>query len=74
MEATENQAQEAISRIDHVLDERRIEPALTRKEHIQLAQDLRVIQERVKLSYVIEAEALEQLTAKKDGIDGRTND
>ncbi len=51
MNATQEQIQAAIGRIDQVLDTRRIEPALTRQEHVQLAQDLRIIQEQVKASY-----------------------
>lgn len=56
---TEQQAKEAIVRIDSVLRDTK----LNRQDHLILTQDVRMIQERVKLSYELE----QILSEKKDG-------
>lgn len=45
----EQQLKDAIARIDSVL----AQVSLPRPQHAQLAQDLQIVQERVKLSYEV---------------------
>ena len=76
---TEQQAMEAIGRVDGVLAQKRIEPAMSRMDHLQLVQDINAIQEIVKESFKVAADleawqkSMEQ-DILKDDTDGRTDD
>lgn len=64
---TEQQAKEAMHRIDNLLSNARIaEPLLSRKDHLILINDLNQIQDRVILSYKLEDERKEAQEVKAE--------
>lgn len=52
----EQDIKNAVARIDNVLGKRQIEPALTRQEHLQLAQDLSLLQASAQRMLELEVE------------------